>query len=94
MYPPLGHINRTTTKSYKVPNSNVVIEKGTPIFISMLGMHYDPKYFPNPNEFDPERFNIENKRNRPSCIYFPFGEGPHMCIGEETDFNLLVFFLI
>ncbi|XP_012224510.1 cytochrome P450 6k1 [Linepithema humile] len=83
MHPPLGHINRITTKTYKVPNSNIVIEKGTPIFISMLGMHYDPEYFPNPEKFDPERFNEENKRNRPSCVYFPFGEGPHACIGNR-----------
>lgn len=94
MYPPLGHINRITTKTYKVPNSDVVLEKGTPIFVSMLGMHYDPKYFPNPNEFDPERFNGENKHNRPSCVYFPFGDGPHACIGERTfNFSFFTFLM-
>lgn len=83
MYPPLGYLNRLATQTYKVPEFNLVIEKGTPVYISMLGLHYDPEYFPNPSKFDPERFNEENKRNRPPCVYFPFGEGPHACIGKE-----------
>ncbi|XP_025074593.1 cytochrome P450 6k1-like [Pogonomyrmex barbatus] len=87
MYPPLGYVNRVAMETYKVPEYNLVIEKGTPCYIPMLGLHYDPEYFPNPNKFDPERFNEENKRNRPSCVYFPFGEGPHACIGNR--FGLL-----
>ncbi|KAG5339509.1 CP6K1 protein, partial [Acromyrmex charruanus] len=87
MYPPLGYLNRVPNQTYKVPKFNLVIEKGTPVYISMLGLHYDPEYFPNPNKFDPERFNEENKRKRPPCVYFPFGEGPHACIGNR--FGLL-----
>ncbi|EGI65437.1 Cytochrome P450 6k1 [Acromyrmex echinatior] len=87
MYPPLGYLNRMPNQTYKVPEFNLVIEKGTPVYISMLGLHYDPEYFPNPNKFDPERFNEENKRKRPPCVYFPFGEGPHACIGNR--FGLL-----
>lgn len=51
--------------------------------ISMIGMHYDPRYFPNPKKFDPERFNEVNKKNRRGYVYFPFGEGPHVCIGKN-----------
>nr|XP_012224505.1 PREDICTED: cytochrome P450 6k1-like [Linepithema humile]XP_012224506.1 PREDICTED: cytochrome P450 6k1-like [Linepithema humile]XP_012224507.1 PREDICTED: cytochrome P450 6k1-like [Linepithema humile] len=80
-YPPLPFLDRVTTNTYKVPDSDLVLEKDTPIYVSMLGMHYDPEYFPDPEKFDPERFNEENKRNIPSCAYFPFGEGPHSCIG-------------
>lgn len=82
MYPILPFLDRVATDTYKVPNSDLIIEKGTPIYISMLGMHYDPEYFPNPDKFDPERFSEENKRNIPSCVYLPFGDGPHACIGE------------
>uniref|UniRef100_A0A348G633 Cytochrome P450 n=1 Tax=Odontomachus monticola TaxID=613454 RepID=A0A348G633_ODOMO len=86
-YPTLPFLDRRTTETYKVPTSDLVIEKGTPIYISMLGMHYDPEYFPDPEKYDPERFNEENKHNIPSCVYFPFGEGPRACIG--TRFGLL-----
>ncbi|EFN71133.1 Cytochrome P450 6k1 [Camponotus floridanus] len=83
MYPTLPFLDRMTTETYKMPNSDLVLEKGTPIYISMLGMHFDPEYFPDPDKFDPERFNEENKRNRPSCVYMPFGEGPRACIGTR-----------
>ncbi|XP_032678361.1 cytochrome P450 6k1-like [Odontomachus brunneus] len=86
-YPTLPFLDRRTMDTYKVPNSDLVIEKGTPIYISMLGMHYDPEYFPDPEKYDPERFNEKNKRNIPGGVYFPFGEGPRSCIG--TRFGLL-----
>lgn len=83
-YPSLPFLDRTTVETYKMPNSDLVIQKGTPVFISMLGMHYDPEYFPDPEKYDPERFNEKNKRNIPAYSYFPFGEGPRACIGEIT----------
>ncbi|XP_017882560.1 cytochrome P450 6k1 [Ceratina calcarata] len=80
-YPPLGFLDRVAGADYKVPNSDLVIEKGTPIYISMVGMHYDPEYFPEPEKYDPLRFSDEAKKSRPPFTYFPFGEGPHICIG-------------
>lgn len=82
-YPPLGFLDRITAADYKVPNSDLVLEKGTPVYISMIGMHYDPEYFPDPEKYDPTRFSDENKQTRPSFTYFPFGEGPHICIGQR-----------
>lgn len=94
MYPTLPFLDRVATETYKIPNSDLVLEKGTPIYISMLGMHFDPEYFPDPHKYDPERFSEENKRNIPSCVYFPFGEGPRICIGArlgllQTKFGLI-----
>ncbi|KZC14180.1 PREDICTED: cytochrome P450 6k1-like [Dufourea novaeangliae] len=80
-YPPLAFLDRIAITDYKIPDSNLVLEKGTPVYISMMGMHYDPEYFPDPEKFDPLRFNEENKQKRPNFTYFPFGEGPHICIG-------------
>jgi len=86
MYPPLPFLDRVAVESYKVPNSDFIIEKDTPIYISMSGIHYDPEYYPDPYKFDPERFTEENKRNRPPCVYFPFGEGPRVCIGTRMAY--------
>ncbi|KAK0089207.1 hypothetical protein PV326_004555 [Microctonus aethiopoides] len=80
-YPPLPFLDRMAHADYKVPNSDLIIEKGMPILISVTGTHYNPEYFPDPDKFDPERFSEENKKLRNSCVYFPFGEGPHTCIG-------------
>mgnify|MGYP002715762424 CR=1 FL=1 len=87
-------------KEYRVPDSNVVIEKGTPIIISVLGLHMDPKYYPEPEKFDPERFTDEEKIKRHKYTYLPFGEGLHQCLGKifhhffyhATIFTLLKIF--
>ncbi|XP_076164166.1 cytochrome P450 6k1-like [Ptiloglossa arizonensis] len=80
-YPALGFLDRVANTDYKLPNSDLVLEKGTPVYISMIGMHHDPEYFPDPQKYDPDRFTEENKQKRPNFVYFPFGEGPHICIG-------------
>ena len=80
-YPAVAYMDRISLADYKVPNSDLVIEKGTPIFISIMGLHYDSRYFPNPEKYDPLRFTEEAKSNRPSFAYLPFGGGPRGCIG-------------
>nr|CAD7266360.1 unnamed protein product [Timema shepardi] len=80
-YPILPFLDRRTLRDYKVPGTNVFLEKGTTVFIPLLGLHNDPKYFPSPNEFNPERFTLENRKSIPNYAYMPFGEGPRKCIG-------------
>ncbi|KAF2887508.1 hypothetical protein ILUMI_18665 [Ignelater luminosus] len=82
-YPVLAFLDRLCIQDYKIPGSDLVIEKGTPIYIPMFGLHYDPQYFPDPDKFDPERFSDENRNRLPSYAYIPFGEGPRVCIGER-----------
>ncbi len=55
----------------------------TLIFITPFITHRDPKYWPNPERFDPDRFTPENVSSRPRHVYYPFGEGPHVCIGNN-----------
>jgi cytochrome P450 family 6 len=69
-------------KDYVIPGSNSVIEKGTAVYVSVLGLHMDPELFPDPERFDPERFNEENTRARHPFTYLPFGVGPTCCIGK------------
>ncbi|KAI4462826.1 cytochrome p450 [Holotrichia oblita] len=78
-YPPIATLKRKCTKDFTIPNTNIVIEKNTAIFIPMLGFHYDPEYFSNPDKFIPERFSEENLPN----TYLPFGLGPRNCIGDR-----------
>lgn len=49
--------------------------------IPVYGLHHDPNIYPDPDRFDPERFNEENTRNRHHYTFLPFGEGPRNCIG-------------
>ncbi|KAJ4433074.1 hypothetical protein ANN_15331 [Periplaneta americana] len=82
-YPPLPFLDRIATKDYKIPGTNVVIEKGTSLYISLLGIHMDEEVFPDPDKYDPERFSEEGKRSWNSAYYIPFGEGPRYCIGRR-----------
>ncbi|KAJ4434864.1 hypothetical protein ANN_23435, partial [Periplaneta americana] len=80
-YPALPFLTRECVQSYKIPGSDVVVDKGTPVVIPVLALHRDPKYYPDPDRFNPERFNEEEKTKRHQCVYLPFGEGPRICIG-------------
>ena len=61
-------------KDLKVP-------KGIAVTIPMYSIHRDPKLWPNPDKFDPERFTPDAKQSRDPYAYMPFGHGPHNCIG-------------
>lgn len=60
-----------------------VIEKGNTLWFPILAIHHDPKYYPNPEQFDPERFNDENQSRLTPGTYLPFGAGPRNCIGQR-----------
>ncbi|XP_037292329.1 cytochrome P450 6B2-like isoform X1 [Manduca sexta] len=81
MYPIVEPLQRKAKVDYKIPGTNVTVEKGTSVIISPIGIHHDEKYYPNPHIFDPERFSPENSGQRHPCAYIPFGTGPRNCIG-------------
>ncbi|XP_037952483.1 cytochrome P450 6a8-like [Teleopsis dalmanni] len=72
---------RRAIKDYVIPNTNHVIEKGMDVVIPIDALHHDPELFPNPEEFNPERFSPSEVEKRNSMSYIPFGDGPHICIG-------------
>ncbi|KAM7344113.1 uncharacterized protein ACRADG_010945 [Cochliomyia hominivorax] len=83
-YPILPQLSRQAAEDYVVPgHPQYVIRKGMPVLIPVLGIHHDPDYYPNPQEFDPERFAPEIAKQRDSVEYLPFGDGPRNCIGER-----------
>ncbi|XP_011705277.1 PREDICTED: probable cytochrome P450 6a13 [Wasmannia auropunctata] len=84
-YPPLPGLNRICTKEIVLPTTNIRVPKGTLISIPVLGLHRDPSIYPDPDKFDPERFSAEEIAKRHRYAYLPFGEGPHICIGEEMN---------
>lgn len=88
MYPVLPFLDRRCMADYAVPGTDLILEKGTPVYIPMMGLHRDPKYFPNPESFDPDRFSEDNEKKIPPYAYIPFGEGPHNCVGAR--FGLVV----
>jgi cytochrome P450 len=80
LYPPAWVVGRLAVKDYAVGDH--VARPGTLILTSQYVMHRDPRFFPDPLRFDPERWTTEAKESRPQYSYFPFGGGARRCIGE------------
>lgn len=59
------------------------VKKGTNILIPVHLIHHDPRWWPNPEEFDPSRFLPGAGKDRPRSAYLPFGGGKRVCIGQS-----------
>jgi cytochrome P450 len=61
----------------------VNIPKGAHVLVSQYVTHRDPKYFPNPQQWQPKRWLDPNfEKSLPKGAYFPFGGGSRKCLGE------------
>ncbi|XP_035733370.1 cytochrome P450 6a2-like [Vespa mandarinia] len=60
---------------------NCKIESGTKIIIPIKSLQRDPKYWINPEAFDPDRWNEQRKSEINKYCFLPFGEGPRICVG-------------
>lgn len=71
----------------RAPIEDLIIEgyrfrKGQICLLSPYVIHRNPELFPEPEHFDPERFTPEKEKKLPRNTYIPFGNGPHVCIGQ------------
>ncbi|XP_022824884.1 cytochrome P450 6B2-like isoform X4 [Spodoptera litura] len=79
-YPVLGMIPRELMEDYTMPDGTK-LDKGLRVHLPVYYLHHNPKFYPEPEEFRPERFLGEEKKNIVPYTYMPFGEGPRLCIG-------------
>lgn len=80
LYPPAWIMMRQAKEDCRLGEYG--IRKGSLVLISQYITHHDPRFFPDPERFDPERWTRENKATLPRFAFFPFGGGPRTCIGE------------
>src|SRR5690606_6989374 len=79
LYPPVGRIGRRPVDDYVI--DGVTIAAGSAVFLSPYVTHRDPRWWPEPERFDPGRWTPEETSARPRHAAFPFGAGPRSCIG-------------
>ncbi|XP_072764861.1 probable cytochrome P450 6a14 [Anoplolepis gracilipes] len=85
-YPPVPILNRICTEEVTLPTTNIHVPKGMAITIPILGLQRDPSIYPDPDKFDPERFNEDKVAARHPYTFLPFGEGPRICIGSRFGY--------
>lgn len=82
---PMGQVlNKLCTTKCKLKGSDGLVcsvEPSTWIVIPVQSLQEDPRYWDNPEEFDPERFSPDRKNNIEKFVFLPFGDGPRICVG-------------
>jgi cytochrome P450 len=80
LYPPVWTMGRYVENDYNI--GEYIIPAGSSILMSQYVMHHDPRYYEEPEQFNPDRWTAEFKTQLPRFSYFPFGGGIRGCIGE------------
>lgn len=80
MYPPVPSIARVAAEETTLGGYRVA--PGSEIILWVYMTHHDPRFYPDPSAFRPDRFLPENEARLPKAAYLPFGVGPRACIGK------------
>ncbi|MDP8982929.1 MAG: cytochrome P450 [Acidobacteriota bacterium] len=81
LYPPAWAIGRKAIEAFEI--GGLELPAGSICILSPYVTQRDPRWFAEPDRFDPERWTAEAKEARPKFSYFPFGGGARVCIGER-----------
>lgn len=81
MYPPAYALARRATRDVEL--GGWTIPAGSPVAVWIYMTHHDPRWYPEPERFDPGRFEAGRERERPRLSWLPFGGGARMCIGKH-----------
>ena len=81
LFPPVYLIGREATVDLELGGYRV--KRGFTVLMSQWVNHRDPKYFPNPEAFHPERWGDGLARRLPKFSYYPFGGGQRICVGAD-----------
>jgi cytochrome P450 len=80
LYPPVYTVGRRAREDTEIGGYRV--EEGSEAILWIYWTHRDPRWFPAPNVFRPERFSPEERAKLPRHAHLPFGAGPRACIGK------------
>ena len=80
LFPPVYVIGREATTELELGGYRV--KPGYTVLMSQWVNHRDPKYFPEPEEFRPERWENGLAKRIPKFAYYPFGGGQRICVGS------------
>jgi len=83
LYPPAWVLRRQAKEPVRLDSRSIDVPQHGIVIMSQWIAHRDPRWWPEPERFVPERWLDEQaKESRPKYAYFPFGGGVRSCIGE------------
>ena len=88
LYPPAWIIGRRAIAEYQL--GAYVAPPRSILVMSPYIMQRDPRFYADPERFDPDRWTPEFRAALPKFAYFPFGGGPRQCIGESFAWMELI----
>jgi cytochrome P450 len=95
LYPPAWTLMREATADVTIGPKAVPLAAGGVVVMSQWIVHRDPRLWPSPETFDPDRWlDPAAKDARPKYAYFPFGGGPRNCIGESFAWTEAILLLV
>ncbi|KAI2474296.1 hypothetical protein C4B38_000364 [Diabrotica virgifera virgifera] len=81
LFPAVPLIARSLDEDIEL--NGYLVPKEATVDVLIYDIHRNPKYWPEPEKFDPDRFLPENCVNRHPFAYVPFSAGPRNCIGQR-----------
>ena len=81
LFPPVYMVARRAARDVTIGGHD--IRKGTLLLVNIVGMHHRADYFPDPESFQPDRFEPSAERAIPRHAFLPFSAGPRVCIGNH-----------
>jgi len=81
LFPPAWTVGRMAAENLEL--GGYVVRKGSMVLTSQYLVHRDERWFPQPEVFDPARWERSPRASLPRYAYFPFGGGSRVCIGEH-----------
>jgi cytochrome P450 len=81
LYPPAYVVGREALSDFKIGGYDIAA--GTQVLMSQWVIQRDPRFFADPEQFNPDRWTEDFAKQLPKYAYFPFGGGPRQCVGNS-----------
>ena len=79
--PPVLAFGRVAARDFTV--SGYLVPRGATVFTPVRVIHHQPDIYPDPDDFNPDRWTPEFRQDLPRFNFIPFGIGAHKCLGEQ-----------
>lgn len=89
LHSPVPFIARRLRRDLELDQGRTVVPAGIELWMNLHALHTNSRVWTDPFKFDPERFTLENSRERHPFAFVPFSAGLRNCIGQRYAMNMM-----